>query len=90
MLMALCDYHVNTATPMFPCKVIQAAENSGGFILARGEIFSSLQTFGSLSVFGVSGFISKRLIFQCYFRNGEGERKRETPALNFPFHSHSG
>lgn len=52
-----------------------------------GEIFSSLQIFGSLSIFGVSDFISKRLIFQCYFRNREGERKRETPAFNFHLQS---
>lgn len=90
MLMALCYYHVNTVIPMFPCRVIQATENFRGVILAMGEIFSSLEIFGSLSVFGVSGFIPKRLIFQCYFRNREGKRKRETPAFNFRFHSHSG
>lgn len=90
MLMALCHYHVNTVIAMFPCKAIQATENFWGFILAMGEIFSSLQIFGSSSIFGVSGFISNRLIFQCYFRNREGKRKRETPAFNFRFHSHSG
>lgn len=51
--------------------------------MAMGEIFSSLQIIGSLSIFGVLGFISKRLIFQCYFRRKEGKRKREAH-LYFP------
>lgn len=75
---------------MFPFQLIQATENLKGFIMAMGEIFSSLQIFGSLSIFEVLGFIFKRLIFQCYFRNNEGRRKREAPAFTFPFHSHSG
>lgn len=59
-----------------------------GIHLGHGKNILQLQVFGSLSICGVSGFISNRLIFQCYFRNREG--KRETPAFNFRFHSHSG
>lgn len=78
--------HVNTVIPMFSCQLIQATENLKGFIMAMGEIFSSfLQIFDSLSIFGVLGFIAKRLAFQCYFRNNEGKRKRETQPLLSPF-----
>lgn len=59
---------------MFPCKVIQAIENIRVFILAMGEILSSLQIFGSLSVFGVSGFVSKGLFSSVI---SEKERGRE-------------
>jgi len=53
-----------------------------------GEILSSLQVFGSLSIFRVTGVVSKRLIFQCYFRNRGQEI--ETPTFNFHSHSHVG
>lgn len=56
----------------------------------HGRNIFQLADICSLSIFGVLGFVSKRLIFQCYFRNNEGKRKRETPAFTFPFHSHSG